>query len=177
MTLVELLIAMGLGSIILALIMSIMLFSARSFAALVNYADLDNFSRAALDEMTMEIRQADFLVSGSATAMRLHYSNPTNSAHVWQVEYVYNPENNVLARIQGADRRVLLEECDFLEFSFYRRNPAPSSFELYTTAPFPLVNPPECKAVQMRWVCSRRIMQEAVNTESVQSARVIIRKK
>jgi len=177
MTLVELLIAMGLGSVVLAVIMAVMLFSARSFAALVNYADLDNYSRAALDEMTMEIRQADFLVSGSPTSMTLRYSNPTDSTQVWDVQYVYHPADNVLVRLQGGARRVLLEECDFLEFSFYKRNPAANSFDLYMTAPFPLVNPPECKAVQMRWICSRQIMQQAVNTESVQSARVIIRKK
>lgn len=175
--LVELLAAMGLGGLVLAVVMALMLFSARSFAALINYADLDNFSRAALDEMTMEIRQADQLVSGSATSMRLRYSNPTNSAQVWEVDYIYNPDTSLLVRLQGGDRRVLLEECSFLEFTFFKRNPVPGSSDLYETAPFPLVSPPECKAVQMRWVCSRQIMQEAVNTESVQSARVIIRKK
>jgi hypothetical protein len=175
--LVELLAAMGLAGLVLAVVMALMLFSARSFAALINYADLDNFSRAALDEMTMEIRQADQLVSGSATSMRLRYSNPTNSAQIWDVDYVYNPDNGLLVRLQGNDRRVLLEECSFLEFTFFKRNPVPGSSELYETAPFPLVSPPECKAVQMRWVCSRDIMQQAVNTESVQSARVIIRKK
>jgi hypothetical protein len=177
MTLVELLIAMGLGTIVLVMIMAVMLFSSRSFAALVNYADLDNFSRAALDEITMEIRQADFLVSGSSTAMTLRYSNPTNSTQVWDVEYVYHPQDNILVRLPGGARRVLLEECDFLEFSFYKRTPVPGSFELIETGPSGVVTPAQCKAVQMRWVCSRRIMQQAVNTESVQSARVIIRKK
>jgi len=169
--------AMGLGSIVLLTVMTVTLFSARSYAALVNYVDLDNFSRAALDEMTSEIRQADCLLSGSSSSMRFRFTNPTNTAVFWDVYYVYNPSARTLARIQGLNRRVLLEECDFLEFTFFRRNPATNSFDLYTTAPEPLVDPSICKAVQMRWICSRQIMQQAVNTESVQSARVVIRKK
>ena len=176
-TLAETMVAMGLGSIVLVAILAISLFSARSYAALVNYVDLDNFSRSALDEMTSEIRQADFLVSGSATSMRFRFTNPTNAAAQWDVNYVYNPSARTLTRIQGISRRILLEECDFLEFTYYRRNPATNSFDLYLTAPEPLVDPSICKAVQMRWICSRQIMQQAVNTESVQSARVVIRKK
>ena len=175
-SLVELLTSVALSTIVLVAIMSIVLFSARSFAALVNYVDLDNFSRNALDEMTTEIREADRLISGNATAMRFLFTNPATSAQ-YDVAYVYNPDARALVRISGNTRRVLLEECEFLEFRFFKRNPNPGSFDLYTTAPVPLVDPAMCKAVQMRWVCSRTIMQEAVNTESVQSARVVIRKK
>jgi hypothetical protein len=176
-TLVELLMAVGVGSTLLTVIMSLVLYSARSYAALVNYVDLDNLSRNALDQMTMEIRQADRLVSGDATSMRYRFTNPTNALLSWEVNYVYSPDSRTLARLQGLNRTVLLEECDFLEFSYFRRNPATNGFDLWLTANPPLVDPSICKAVQMRWICSRTIMQQAVNTESVQSARIVIRKK
>jgi prepilin-type N-terminal cleavage/methylation domain-containing protein len=177
-TLVEVLVASGIGGLVLAAIMAVTLFSARSFAALVNYVDLDNYSRNALDEMTSEIRQADRLMAGSPTAMTFQFSNPTNNTSPsWTVSYVYNPDARTLSRIQAGNRKVLLEECDFLDFQFFKRNPATNSFDLYATAAPPIIDPDLCKAVQMRWVCSRTIMQQAVNTESVQSARVIIRKK
>ncbi|MFM1944293.1 MAG: hypothetical protein RI897_3275 [Verrucomicrobiota bacterium] len=177
-TLVEVLVATGIGGLVLAAIMTVTLFSARSFAALVNYVDLDNYSRNALDEITSEIRQADRLIAGSPTSMTFQFSNPTNTAAAsWNVSYVYNPDARTLSRIQAGTRKTLLEECDFLDFAFFKRNPATNSFDLYTTATPPIVDPDLCKAVQMRWVCSRTIMQQAVNTESVQSARVIIRKK
>ena len=177
-TLVELMVAVGVGSAVLLVIMALLLFSARSYAALVNYVDLDNRSRGALDSMTQEIRQADRLTYGDAREMRFQFSNPTNAVALpWIVSYVYNPDSRTLARLQGLNRTVLLEECDFLEFSFFRRNPTTNSFDLWATANPPIVDPTICKAVQMRWVCSRTIMQQAVNTESVQSARVVIRKK
>jgi len=176
-TLVELLMAIGVGSIVLMAIMALLLFSARSYAALVNYVDLDNLSRNALDSMTQEIRQADRLVSGESTAMRFRFSNPTNALSSWEVAFVYNPDARTLSRVQGTDRKVLLEECDFLQFNYFRRNPATNSFDLYATATPPFVDPSICKAVQMKWVCSRMILGEAVNTESVQSARVVIRKR
>lgn len=177
MTLLELLIASGLSGIVLIAIMSLILYAGRSYAALVNYVDLDNFSRSALDEMTSEIREADALVKGSPTAMLFDFSDPSGVRPPWRVSYVYNPDARTLVRLEGNTRRVLLEECDFLEFSFFQRNPSGHAFDLYTTAPEPLVDPTICKAVQMRWICSRTIMQQAVNTESVQSARVVIRKK
>ena len=126
--------------------------------------------------MTSEIREANRLLQGDPQSMVFEFSNPEGTAS-WIVRYVYNPDARTLSRIQGADRQVLLEECDFLEFRFFQRNPTGHGFDLYTTAPAPLVDPSICKAIQMRWVCSRDIMQEAVNTESVQSARVVIRKK
>jgi hypothetical protein len=176
-SLIELLVASGVGAVVLGAIMSVTLYSGRSVAALVNYVDLDNTSRAALDEMTQEIRQADHLVSGELHSMRLHFSDPTNAAAQWEVDFVYNPDARTLARLQSGTRRLLLEECDFLEFSFFKRNPITNSYSLYVTATPPVVNPSECKAIQMRWICSRTIMQRAVNTESVQSARVVMRNK
>ena len=175
-TLIELLVAAGLGTVVLLAIMIVVLFSARSFSALVNYVDLDNFSRSALDEMTTEIRQADRLLAGDATQMDFQFTNPSSGAQ-FLVRYVYDPDSRTLSRVQGTQRRVLLEECDFLRFDFFQRNSIPNSFDLYETAPAPLVRPRLCKAVQMRWVCSRTILGQAVNTESVQSARVVIRKR
>ena len=65
MTLVELMVATGVGSIVLAAVMALSLFSARSFAALGNYVDLDIKSRTALDQMSSDIRQADKLTAAT----------------------------------------------------------------------------------------------------------------
>ena len=59
MSLVEVMVASGLGSLVLSAVMAITFFSARSFAAVSNYVDLDAKSRTALDKMSQEIRQAD----------------------------------------------------------------------------------------------------------------------
>src|SRR5256885_10873198 len=63
MTLVELMVATGVGSVVLAAVMALSLFSARSFAALGNYVDLDIKSRTARsEEHTSELQSPCNLV-------------------------------------------------------------------------------------------------------------------
>src|SRR5437867_12734336 len=67
MTLVELMVASAVGSIVLAALMALTFFSARSFAAVTNYVDLDARSRNALDQMSQEIRQAESVTTCNTT--------------------------------------------------------------------------------------------------------------
>ena len=171
MTLVEVMVATALGGLVVAAVMALAFFSARSFAALTNYVDLDNFSRNALDVMSREIRQADRLVSGDDHQLVFQHTNPTNGV-AYQISYNYDSDTRQLVRQQaGAARRVLLQECDFLRFSLFQRNPINGTYDQYPTA-----NPDTCKLVQLSWICSRNILGKKANTESVQSAKVVIRK-
>ena len=169
-TLLELLVAIGVGSILLVAVMSLAFFSARSFAALTNYVDLDNHSRNALDVMTREIRQADALVGYSST--RLDFRHTPASGVPYTVSYVYSPEARTLSRLEGGQSRILLRECDFLRFNTYQRNHIVGTWDQ-----FPASDLDTCKLVQLAWICSRTIIGARVNTESVQSAKVVIRKK
>ncbi|MBI4659259.1 MAG: hypothetical protein HY735_10495, partial [Verrucomicrobia bacterium] len=53
----------------------------------------------------------------------------------------------------------------------YQRNPIGGTYDQYPTGAAST-----CKLVQLRWICSRKILGVAKNTESVQSAKVVIRK-
>jgi hypothetical protein len=172
MTLVEVMVATVLGGLVIAAVMALTFFSARSFAALTNYVDLDNFSRNALDTMSREIRQADRLVSGDDHNLVFQHTNPTNGT-AFTVSYLYDPDTKQLVRRQQGvtEQKLLLQECDFLRFSLYQRNPIGWSYDQYPTA-----NPDTCKLVQLSWICSRNILGKKANTESVQSAKVVIRK-
>lgn len=170
MTLVELLIAMGVGSILFLAVGTLAFYSARSFAALSNYVELDNYSRNALDQMSREIRQADSLISGTDHQLVFQVANPTNGS-IYQVTFTYDPATRIMTRTQGAQQTVMLKECDFLKFSIFQRNPIGGTYDQYPTA-----NPATCKLVQMSWICSRNILGKKANTESVQSAKVVIRK-
>jgi len=169
-TLVELLVAIAISSILLVAVLSLAFFSARSFAALTNYVDLDNLSRNALDVMTREIRQADALIGYSSTQLDFRHTDASGSPYT--ISYIYNPSTRNLTRIQGEQARVLLRECDFLRFSTYQRNHIVGTWDQ-----FPASDLTTCKLVQLAWVCSRTILGARVNTESVQSAKVVIRKK
>src|SRR5437762_6521973 len=69
MSLVEMLIATGLGTVLMTAIISLMIFAARSFVAVGNYVDLDVKSRNALDRISQEIRQAAGLQSYSTSQL------------------------------------------------------------------------------------------------------------
>jgi prepilin-type N-terminal cleavage/methylation domain-containing protein len=164
-TLVELLVTMGVGSIVMMAIASLSLYTGRSFATMANYVDLDNASRAALDIMTSDIRQATFLDSFATN--RLTFTDYDGGELVFE----YNTTAKTLSRIKGDVTKVLLRECDELVFRMYQRNFIPGSYDLVSTT-----NSALCKAVDVSWTCSRRILGSRLNTESVQTARVVIRK-
>ena len=169
-TLVELLVAIAVGSIALMAVMSLGLYSARSFAALTNYVDLDNLSRNALDHMTREIRQADRVVSGSdETTLRLWVTPFGGGGR--EVTYHYDRLTGEVTRTEGSDVRVMLRECFNFSFNYYQRK-AGTDWEAE-----PATTVDTCKQVRIFWECSRSILGKRANTESVQSAKVVIRKR
>jgi hypothetical protein len=64
-----------------------------------------------------------------------------------------------------------LQECDKLEFGVFQQNPIPTTF----TQVLPTNSLALTKVIQLHWVCSRTIMQAKLNTETVQSAKVVMR--
>ena len=169
MTLVETLIATGVGSIVMAALLALFLFSARSFAALANYVDLDNKSRNALDTMSSDIRQADFLTSYQTNQLVFQTTDTTNTL---ALTYFYDPVATTLTRTLGVRSTVLLTNCTSLNFGIFARNPLGGQWDTYSNG---VVS--NCKLVQLTWVCQRGILGGRIaNTESVQSAKVVMRK-
>ncbi|MGV3773653.1 MAG: PilW family protein [Verrucomicrobiales bacterium] len=165
-SLVELLVSLAVGSVVLAAIGSLMFYTGRSFSSLANYVDLDNYSRTALDTMSREIRQTRRLVSGSETALEFEDFDGKKLA------YIYDATARTLVREHNGvrDPNALLKECNYLKFTLYQRNPVAGSYDQYPTA-----DAATCKLVQLRWVCSRDLVHARWNTESVQSAKIVIR--
>jgi type II secretory pathway component PulJ len=166
MTLVEVMVATVLGTLILAGAGSLMVYNVRSLAALTNYTDLDRYSRNAVDRISRDVRQAATLASFTTTELRFTFPSAPD------VRYIYDPRGRTLVRTQGtSDRTVLLEECDSLTFTVYGRNNISNSwdqFEVTTAA--------NAKLIKLNWTCSRTILGEARNTESIQTAKVVLRK-
>lgn len=167
MSLPEFLVASGISAIVVTVVVTLIVYSARSFAAMANYASLDRASRNALDTMSKEIRQTKELTSSTANSLTfLDYDNGT-------LAYTYDSSARTLTRSKDgvSDATPLLTECDYLEFSIYQRNPVGGSYDVYPTA-----TADTCKLVQLNWKCSRTILGAAINTECVQSAKIVIRK-
>jgi len=163
MTLVEIMITTAVGSIVLAAVMSVWLYSARSFVAMGNYADLDRVSRNALDQMSREIRSTRSLSYYNSNLLQfVDYDNAP-------LIYRYAPDSRQLIRRKGTTSQVLLEQCDFLTFHISQRNPS-NDFTFY-----PTTVPSQAKLIDVSWRCSREILGAKVNTESVQTAKIVIR--
>ena len=165
LTLVEMLVAMGIGSIAMMSLASFSLYAGRSVVALANYADLESHSRMALDRMSQEIRQTRALTGFTSTSLTFTNSDGTT------LSYVYDPTAKTLARLKDGQREVLLDECNYLQFGIYQRNPIGGSYDVYPTA-----MASTAKLIQVTWGCSRSILGSGVNSEVVQSSKIVIRK-
>ncbi|MBI4663685.1 MAG: hypothetical protein HY735_33200 [Verrucomicrobia bacterium] len=164
---IELLVTSAVASLLSLGLASLVIYSNRSFAAMANYFDLDRRSRHALDTMSREIRQTNRLMTFSETSLTFEdYDGGV-------LRYVYDPTERTLTRSKNGqpDSDPLLTECDFLKFSIFQRNPVGGTYDQYPTA-----DAATCKLVQLHWECSRKIFGAKVNTESVQSAKIVIRK-
>ncbi len=179
LTLVELMVSVALGSLAMAMAGSLWLYSSRSFAAMSNYADLDAKSRNALDLMSREIRQAA-QVTAFQNSGTTKWLTVTNAAQGAAITYTWSagPRTLVCQKTGQADQ-VYLTECDRWDFEFYQRAPQKGTNYVF----FPATNTAGAydlsiaKLINMSWKCSRTILGDKVNTESVQTAQIVLRNK
>ena len=165
MTLMDVLIASTIATVLFAMIGTLAVSTARSFVALGNYGDLDSTSRTALDTLSRDVRQARSLTAYSPKQISLLANDNT------QLTYSYNPSTGNFTRQNGNNTKVLLTECDYLNFNIYQRNPS-NNWSWYPVASNQIST---TKLIDVSWRCSRKILGEKVNTESVQTAKIVIR--
>lgn len=163
LSLVEFMVAMAIASVIFLAISCLSLFSARSFVALGNYADLDRASQNALDVLSREIRQTKSLTSFQTNSLTFVDSDDT------PLTYSYSSGTGKLTRQKSGVTTTLLQQCDYLKFAMSQRNPS-NGFSFY-----PATNASVAKLIDVSWKCSRKILGAKVNTESVQTAKIVIR--
>jgi len=163
MSIMEMMVALLIGSIVIAAVYSLTLFTAKSFAAMANYGDLDNASRNALDTLSRDLRQSRSLASFATNRLVLVDCNTNNLTYSW------DQSARQVTRTDVNGSAVLLSQCDYLSFDISQRNPS-NNFTFY-----PTTNASLAKLVDVSWRCSRTIFGSKVNTESVQTAKIVIR--
>jgi hypothetical protein len=163
MTVPEMMVGVGVGSLILMVMAVVFTSSARSFAALGHYVSMDRNSRNAMDRMTREIRQAGDLIEFSPTHLKFVGYEQTNSFLV----YDWNANSRQLTewKTGQATTNVLLSECDKLAFYMSRVSLAPTTVVA------------EGKAIKVNWECSRKILGKKTTSEDMGQALIIIRNK
>ncbi len=176
-TLVEVSVAVCVSSLIMAAVMQTSLFTSRSLVALGNYNELDQLSRNALDNMTREIRQAKVFSPQYYRTNMMIFTNQNAS----YFGYVWDPGTKTVSRLTGdfnpllknfvnVRTNTLLTSCDFFSFRIWQRNPTNGFAFPYSANASPI----DTKLVDVSWRCSRRVLNQ-YNTESVQTARIVLR--
>jgi len=166
MTVIELLIALSIGTFILTGLGVLTVHTSRSFVALSNYMELDRHSRNTLDRMTQIIREADGVMSWQNHQIVLSY-------HAKPISFTYSPTAKHLVMTDtNGNQKVLLDGCDYLDFQIFQRTSMSGVYDQYPITSDEAV----AKIVQISWVCSKSLIGNLMNSESVQSAKIVIRK-
>lgn len=178
-TLVEMMVAMLAGVLIVGAVVSLGIFTSRSFYMMGNYTDLDAQSRNAVDILGREIRNSSQLLAYSTSSPM--YLLLTNATAGTSDRITYSPSYNTLALTTTYYSsstpqlvRTLLTDCDLFEFSLYDRAPDITSTNISF---YSATNASSCKVINFSWKCSRTIFGTKLNTESVQTAQINLRNK
>jgi Tfp pilus assembly protein PilW len=164
-TLVEAMIAIGITGMLIAAVCTLSAFSARNFAALINYVDLDDANLLAVDQFTRDIREANLVTAFTTNSITVQDYDG------FSLSYTNDPTAKTLVRVKNGVSKVLLTGCDSLAFAIGARNVVSNSYEVFDSA-----SPSNAKVVNVSWTCSRSLFGKKAASESVQTARIVIRK-
>ncbi len=167
----EVIVATGITALLMVALVAFFMFAGQSFAAMFNYADLDGANRIAMDTLTTDLRQCNKVNTCTTTSLTLQDYDGVST-----LSYTYDPTAKTLVRTRinpttGASTTTLLKGCTSLTFTICQRNPVGGSYDVY-----PAATALTAKVVNISWICSRSIFGNSINTESVQTARIVIRR-
>jgi hypothetical protein len=177
MSLVEMAVAVGVGSIVLVLVGLLALYGLRSFAVMGNYADLEEKSRLAMDKISRDLRQTTgvlrYKVTPDSKTLVL-----TNALAATAITYVWDADTHRLTSEENGESPVVrLTDCESWNASFFQDRPQPS-----VTLPFlPATNGVGkldlelARIITLSWTCSRTVPGMKATTDSAQSLQVVLR--
>jgi hypothetical protein len=131
----------------------------------MNWLDLDQSNRLALDQMSRDIRQANRVTFFGTNTVTFQ------DADGQPLTYSYNPGARTLTRSKGQTSTVLLREIEALTFTMMQRNIIEGTLDNYPTD-----NVDECKLLDVSWHCSRSVLGQKSSLSGGQSTRLVIRK-
>ena len=164
-TLLEAMFGIGITALLIGTVTTFSVFSSRNFVMMANYVDLDNANRIAMDNLSRDLRQCNRVTAYTTNSITVEDSDGA------PLTYAYSPSARTLTRTKNSVSTVYLKECDTLNFSLGQRNPVNGAYDIY-----PAATPANAKVITLSWRCSRGVYGLKENTESVQTARIVIRK-
>ncbi len=164
-TLPETMVSLGISGILMIAVVGLSMTSGRAFLALSNYVDLDAANKVAMDTLTRDLRECNRVTACTTNTISIEDSDSST------VTYTYDASAQTFVRTKNGVSKTLLTQCATLGISIAQRNPVGGSYDVY-----PAATPATAKVVNVSWNCFRTILGLRANTESVQTARIVIRK-
>jgi prepilin-type N-terminal cleavage/methylation domain-containing protein len=163
-TLVEMMVAIGISTVLLAAVMSFYLYSNRTFVSMTNHVFMGQHNQFAMDYLSQQIRQVKQVTAYTTNSVTFT-DYDTNS-----LQFTYDPNTQRLLRIKQGLTNTMLTGCTSLQFSLYPDTVQSNAFDVTAVAS----DISQCKVVGVTWTC----IQTAVgltNIEQVQTAKILIR--
>ena len=171
-TLVEIMMAAGIFSLVGMALMGTYLFSVKSMASMYSYSLLDQYNRQAMDQLTREIRQSKKVLAYTTNSVTILAANDDGTTS--KVIYSFNPTSKKMVRTSPGTSKVLLNDCSLLSFQLFTRCPSNAVFGSFPVATGDWQQ--TVKVLQLTWKTSMSLPSVVVNSENVQTARIVIRK-
>ena len=173
-SLVEMMVGVGVFSLVIMALMGTYIFSVKSMASMYSYALLDSRNRLAMDQLTREIRQSKQVLEYSTNSITILAVNDDETTS--RVKYVFDPGSKRMLRRNLSDgtSRMLLDNCSLLSFQLFTRCPSNAVFGSFPVAVNNWSN--TVKVLQLTWKTAIVRPDNIANSENVQTARIVIRK-
>jgi Prokaryotic N-terminal methylation motif len=177
LSLVEMAVALAVGSIVMLVLGLLSLDGLRSFLVMGNCAALDQKNRFVSDRITRDLRQATRILSYQSDADGKTLVL-TNSLQGSAIAYTWDAETRTLTCTEtGEPPFTCLTDCDSWEALFFQNLP-----QMSATAPFlPATNGVgaldlnQARVVTLSWKCSRPVTGASWKTESAQTLQIALR--
>ena len=171
-TLVEIMVAVAVFSIVGLVLMGTYLFSVKTMASMYNYALLDQSNRQAMDQLTREIRQARKVLNYTTNSITILTADENNATNT--VTYSFSPNAQKMIRTStDGTSKAILNNCSLLSFQLFKRCPSNSIFGSFPVATNDWMN--TVKVLQLTWKTSIVLSTGIINSENIQTARIVIR--
>lgn len=162
-TLVEVLVAMTLSGLVLAIATGSLLFLAKSTQGLGNYQEMNMVSRFTLEQFGSDARMTATVNSATASNVSLEVYNSTGTTDT--VVYSFDSSAGTLSRTAGGTAKIVLKDVISLSLIYFNLNG-----DALSASP----NPLEIKEIQLQAEMQREVLKIS-NTNEIISARFMMR--
>lgn len=168
-SLVEILVASSLATVVMAGVMTAFLFVGRTSVSLRNYADLETQARNAMETFAQDVRMSSGVVWNSAESLTLTIQQGNASV---PATYTYNPAARTFSRTIGTTTDILITSIRSFAFNAYSIDTTAISLAAPTAA-----TNTATKQIQISLETERINRTLALHTNKVISARFVLRNK